>query len=593
MTQFISFQYRDPEDTELVNRHLEGIVDPGVKQGFEVTLGSGNTISIRPGVLFTQDCCRIEETEQLVDACDIPANESAHPRCDLVVCEHRYLRSVDPPAALYRIVQGEPGETPVLPDVPIDCIALAFCYIPAGATQYTEIVNFITHLKQNCWWDDDDDCWRIRFGNKMALLVSICPNGSTAMSIEQGLRVYMHPGGIDDNDPIAWTRVMELTPTSFTELEQLKQEIMAARGSMPSLDARLDVSLNEDGTYKRVGILDQVLDEVEAARGSMESLDQRLDASLDEDGSYKRVGLLENVLDEVEQARGSEESLDSRLDASLNEDGTIKISALPLHQEYCFSRLGVVRLAVIVETANAGQPVVKVKQTKGAIFSEGDLVWVRGITSAEFNRVLSVNPGSGLNPDEITLEQDLQWAKGYDPGGGNYSIIAAVDRLEIPLDGRDRLVGCRGVIRPQEKNATLADAQARLPGGAYDSEMWGYLEPAGPGALSQWARSIREVQAHRYGGQGVDPQGAAAQSSLDDWVRLEDHQWVAAFDPQYNPRARVFVAQSDVTINGSVRISAGELLLCGIGCDNENPNEYRGLMPYILMITLSPDLGGY
>ena len=236
MTQHISFQYRDPEDTELVNRHLEGIIDPGVKQGFEVTLGTGTTISIRPGVLVTNDCCRVEETEQLVDVCDIPPNTTADPRCDLVVCEHRYLRSVEPPVAMYAIVQGEPGEIPILPSVPANCIALAYCYIPASATQYTEIVNFITHLKHNCWWDDADDCWRIRFGSKMALLVSICPNDSTGLSLEQGLRVYMHPGGIADNDPITWTRVMELTPSSFTELEQLVQEIAAARGSMASLE---------------------------------------------------------------------------------------------------------------------------------------------------------------------------------------------------------------------------------------------------------------------------------------------------------------------------------------------------------------------
>ena len=52
MTQKISFQYRDPEDTELLNRRWEGIIEPGVKQGFEVTLGStgpnpATTITIR------------------------------------------------------------------------------------------------------------------------------------------------------------------------------------------------------------------------------------------------------------------------------------------------------------------------------------------------------------------------------------------------------------------------------------------------------------------------------------------------------------------------------------------------------------------
>ena len=70
MTQKISFQYRDPEDTELMNRRWEGIVEPGVKRGFEVTLGTDppqTTITIRPGVLVTNDYCRVEETEPIKD----------------------------------------------------------------------------------------------------------------------------------------------------------------------------------------------------------------------------------------------------------------------------------------------------------------------------------------------------------------------------------------------------------------------------------------------------------------------------------------------------------------------------------------------
>ena len=333
MTQLISFQYRDPEDTELLNRRWEGIIEPGVKQGFEVTLGTtdpdpATTITIRPGVLVTNDYCRVQETDSLIDVCDIPENASADPRWDLVVCEHRYLRSNPPPVAEYYIVQGTPDASPVLPDIPENCIPLAFCYIPAGETQYTQIVNFITHMKYNCYWDDSDDSWHIRFGAKMALLISITPNDSPAMDVHQGMRIFIHPGGVADGDPITWTRVMELTPDGFTELLELAQEVIDARGSRATLDDRLDESLNEDGTYKRVGILDQVMDEVELARGSMGSLDARLDVSLNNDGSYKRVGLLDDVMDEVEDARGSKPDLDARLDVSLNDDGTIKPSAL-------------------------------------------------------------------------------------------------------------------------------------------------------------------------------------------------------------------------------------------------------------------------
>jgi len=322
MTQKISFQYRDPEDTELLNRRWEGIIDPGVKQGFEVTLGStgpnpATTITIRAGVLVTNDYCRIEETESIIDALPIPANASADPRWDLVVCEHRYLRSVPPPVATYAIIQGEPSPTPALPDIPENCVPLAYCRIPGGATQYSEIVNFITQFRYNCDWDDAADTWRIQFGAKIAMLISIMPTPFSALNLSAGMRVFIHPGGVADGDPITWTRIAELTPDGFSELVALAQEVIAARGSMASLDARLDVSLGENGAYKRGGFLDQVMDEVEQARGSAASLDVRLDVSLNNDGSYRRVGLLDQVMDEVEDARGSMPAQDARLDDSM------------------------------------------------------------------------------------------------------------------------------------------------------------------------------------------------------------------------------------------------------------------------------------
>ncbi len=331
MTQKISFQYRDPEDTELLNLRWEGIIEPGVKQGFEVTLGTDPpqmTITIRRGVLVTGDFCRIEETEPIIDALPIPPNEEAHPRWDLVVCEHRYLRSVPPPVAMYAIIQGEASNAPTLPALPPNCVPLAYCLIPAGGVRYTDILNFVTQFRYNCAWDDAASAWRIVFGAKMAMLVSVTPNAAPALSVTPGLRVFVHAGNVPDGSIITWTRVMELTPQGFTELVALAQEVIAARGSKTSLDARLDISLAEDGTYKRTGFLDAVMDEVEAARGSMASLDARLDVSLNNDGTYRRVGILDDIMDEVEAARGSKASVDERLDVSLNNDGTIKTAAL-------------------------------------------------------------------------------------------------------------------------------------------------------------------------------------------------------------------------------------------------------------------------
>ncbi len=90
----------------------------------------------------------------------------------------------------------------------------------------------------------------------------------------------------------------------WQEVITVKNEVIAARGAMPSLDARLDVAMDENGE----------LPEVVEARGSTPSLDSRLDVSMAEDGK----------LPEVVEARGTKPSLDERLDVSLNEDGTMK-----------------------------------------------------------------------------------------------------------------------------------------------------------------------------------------------------------------------------------------------------------------------------
>ncbi|MDP8255079.1 MAG: hypothetical protein P9M14_04975 [Candidatus Alcyoniella australis] len=265
------------------------------------------------------------------------------------------------------------------------------------------------------------------------------------------------------------------------------------------------------------------------------------------------------------------------------------------HQEYAYVRTGVVVLEPLVAQALAEQKVVRLPLGRGASFAEGDIVWLRGNAtagSAEFNRVDSITPGEGeIEYDEITLVDDLQWTKDYTQGGP-YSIIARVKRLDLLLDGRDRLVGCRGVVRPQEHANTLEDALTRLPGGENDSEMHAWLEPAGSSGVDIKARSVRYAACQVYAADGVHPVGVDARPSLDSWGVLHDDNWVLTLDPAYNPQGRLFVANADVTIGGETAIGAGELLITGIGWETEDLDNYRGLMPYILTITLSPILGG-
>ncbi len=138
----------------------------------------------------------------------------------------------------------------------------------------------------------------------------------------------INTGDITDNRPVLGGDFWNL----WQEVIAVKNELIAARGVMPSLDARLDVSMAENGELPEVvaargskPTLDSRLDvsiagdgnlpEVVEARGTMPSLDDRLDVSMAENGE----------LPEIVEARGTTPSLDNRLSVELNADGTLKV----------------------------------------------------------------------------------------------------------------------------------------------------------------------------------------------------------------------------------------------------------------------------
>lgn len=47
-------------------------------------------------------------------------------------------------------------------------------------------------------------------------------------------------------------RILGINQTTWNDLQNIRNEVIAARGIMPSLDSRLDVSLHEDGTLKQL-----------------------------------------------------------------------------------------------------------------------------------------------------------------------------------------------------------------------------------------------------------------------------------------------------------------------------------------------------
>ena len=140
--------------------------------------------------------------------------------------------------------------------------------------------------------------------------------------------------------------------------QAIRDEIIAARGTQPDLDTRLDTSLNENGTLKAVIISDANIsptadiDQTKIANsnnyddtytGSPSDLEDDLNRLRNEVKVTKGtlawetpptrdvellntdLGLIET---EVQTARGTTGTLDTRLDVSLNEDGTLKPAAV-------------------------------------------------------------------------------------------------------------------------------------------------------------------------------------------------------------------------------------------------------------------------
>ncbi len=133
MSQERIFDYRAPRSTHLLNNKFVGLMPPGVYNGYHVSTAG----EISPGVLLTKDGVKISEDWPV--KVNIPPNNSSHPRTDLIFCSHEYVQTVPPPAAIYEIIEGNPGpETPV-PHLPDKAILLAVGTILPGSDRYSNV----------------------------------------------------------------------------------------------------------------------------------------------------------------------------------------------------------------------------------------------------------------------------------------------------------------------------------------------------------------------------------------------------------------------------------------------------------------------
>lgn len=203
----------------------------------------------------------------------------------------------------------------------------------------------------------------------------------------------------DANNTITTAEITDKVSRDLYNIAAIRAEIIAARGSKTSLDARLDIVLNEDGTLKNsvvssANIVDDTI--VNADINSAAAIVQtKIDNSASYDDTYTGVPVdieddlnrirneikvtkgtatwettptddLEGVVSEVQTARGSLGSLDTRLDISLNENGTLKNSAVI----YKFPRIAAEQALVFYPKDGSWSNTYRLHQFRGQFLRE-------------------------------------------------------------------------------------------------------------------------------------------------------------------------------------------------------------------------------
>ena len=126
---------------EELNYHLRDVIDPGVKNGFDIAVGAGYDFDIYPGVLFTADGVKIEHGQVSRAAIRIePATD--YSRID-IVCAYYDKDSRDeqdsqcPPE--FRVLRGKADGQGVPPSVPPHHTKIAYAIAPPYTASPTEI----------------------------------------------------------------------------------------------------------------------------------------------------------------------------------------------------------------------------------------------------------------------------------------------------------------------------------------------------------------------------------------------------------------------------------------------------------------------
>lgn len=155
MSQFRTFEYRADDSTFELNQRLLGIIEPGVYRGFDwqqqaglnfimshATTGiqyydSNELLNDPTGVLVTKQGVTVKENASISLSIDVG---NVFPRWDAIVMEHYYSEVTGGVPAIYLVIKGTPGSSPVKPSLtnPSRQILIGYLYVPASMSSLAE-----------------------------------------------------------------------------------------------------------------------------------------------------------------------------------------------------------------------------------------------------------------------------------------------------------------------------------------------------------------------------------------------------------------------------------------------------------------------
>jgi len=155
MSQFRTFEYRADDSTFELNQRLLGIIEPGVYRGFDwdqqaglnfimshATTGiqyydSNELLNDPTGILVSKQGVTIKENASISLSIDVG---NVFPRWDAIVMEHYYSEVTGGVPAIYLVIKGTPGSSPVKPSLTNASrqILIGYLYVPASMSSLAE-----------------------------------------------------------------------------------------------------------------------------------------------------------------------------------------------------------------------------------------------------------------------------------------------------------------------------------------------------------------------------------------------------------------------------------------------------------------------